>query len=387
MAAAHENKRSFLVSTRDLRSLAALTSSSADVMRRILDDSGLPVDLFAGDHDGTLDLADYFRILERLSLEVQDETCRLSSRPLIPGSTHFVWSGVAGAADLLEAMKRVAHAYNLLHGGHYNHVEVREDALVYIIDDQGFPYSARDDERYIHFTMECVLAFLQGMLILVAGDGLAGHLRKVWSRRLRPARHGGQLDFLAVPIRWNAPHYALVYDLRAARMPVEAAAGDLPAHTAVYRKLVDLIEAQQSGSRLRRSVAERVADLLDHGVHDQGQIARRLGLSVATLRRRLHEQGQSFRALRRQALDEAAKLLLLERQHIGQIAETLGFSDSRSFNRAFKAWNGRTPRAYLDARPDGGGRSGAANSPPAGAETEPRAHAGASPSPRRRHRP
>lgn len=387
MAAARDNKRPFLVSTRDLRSLAALTSSSADVLRRILDESGLPADLFAGDHDGTLDLADYFRILERLSLEVQDETCRLSSRPLIPGSTHFVWSGVAGAADLLEAMKRVAHAYNLLHGGHYNHVEAREDALIYIIDDRGFPYSARDDERYIHFTMECVLAFLQGMLILVAGDGLAGHLRKVWSRRPRPARHGGQLDFLAVPIRWNAPHYALVYDLRAARMPVEVVAGDLPAHTAVYRKLIDLIEAQQAGSRRRRSVAERVADLLDQGVRDQGQIAQRLGLSVATLRRRLHEHGQNFRTLRRQALDEAAKFLLIERQHIGEIAEALGFSDSRSFNRAFKAWNGRTPRAYLDAEPESAGRSDAESPPPAGTGAAARARVGARPSSRRRHQP
>lgn len=349
MAAAHENKRPFLVSTRDLRSLAALTSSSADVMRRILDDSGLPADLFAGDHAGTLDLADYFRILERLSLEVQDETCRLSSRPLIPGSTHFVWSGVAGAADLLEAMKRVAHAYNLLHGGHYNHVEVREDALVYIIDDRGFPYSARDDERYIHFTMECVLAFLQGMLILVAGDGLAGHLRKVWSRRPRPARHGGQLDFLAVPIRWNAPYYALVYNLAAARMPVKVVAEDLPAHTAVYRKLVELIEAQEAGSRRRRSVAERVADLLDLGVCDQAAAADALVMSVATLRRRLDAEATSFRALHQAALDRSAKAMLRQGKHLAEIAQALGYADFRSFTRAFTSWNGITPRRYRDS--------------------------------------
>lgn len=348
MASANRNKRPFLVSTRDVRSLATLTSSSPEALRKILGDFELPVNLLAEDHDGTLDLADYFRILERLSLEVQDETCRLSSRPLIPGSTHFVWSGVAGTADLLEAMERVAHAYNMLHGGHYNHVEMRDDALVYIIDDHGFPYTARDDERYIHFTMECVLAFLHGMLVLVAGDRLSGHLRKVWSRRPRPSRHGGQLDFLAVPIRWNAPYYALVYNLPAARMPVEVAASDLPAHTAVYRKLVDLIEAQEAGSRRPRSVTERVAALLEQGVRDQAQIARTLGLSTATLRRRLQERGTSFSDLRRQALNDTAKSLLLEQLRLGEIAETLGFSDVRSFNRAFKDWNGMTPRSYRD---------------------------------------
>lgn len=349
MAVACENKRPFLVSTRDVRSLATLASSSADALRRILGDFDLPADLLTENHDSTLDLADYFRILERLSLEVQDETCRLSSRPLIPGSTHFVWSGVAGASNLLEAMERVAHAYNMLHGGHYNHVEIRDDALVYIIDDRGFPYTARDDERYIHFTMECVLAFLQGMLILVAGDGLTRHLRKVWSRRPRPARHGGQLDFLAVPIRWNAPYYALAYNLEASRMPVEMVAKNLPAHTAVYRKLVDLIEAQETGPRRPRSVTDQVVDLLGRGVRDQVQIARKMGLSTATLRRRLHECGTSFSDLRQQVLDASAKNLLREHLRIGEIAETLGFSDTRSFNRAFKDWNGITPCCYRDA--------------------------------------
>lgn len=349
MAASSENRRPFLVSTSDLRSLATLTASSAGALARILEDFGLPADLFAGERDGTLDLADYFRILERLSLEVQDETCRLSSRPLIPGSTHFVWSGVAGAADLLEAMKRVAHAYNLLHGGHYNHVELREDALVYVIDDRGFPYSARENERYIHFTMECVLAFLQGMLMLVAGDGLAGHLRKVWSRRPRPARHGGQLDFLAVPIRWNAPYYALVYDPRTARMPVAVNAEDLPAHTAVYRKLIDLIEAQEAGPRRRRSVAERVADLLDRGLCDQAAAAVALGMSVATLRRRLDVEATSFRALQQAAQDRSAKAMLRQGKHLADIAQALGYADFRSFARAFTAWNGITPSRYRDS--------------------------------------
>lgn len=346
MAAAYENKRPFLVSTRDVRSLATLTSSSAETLRRILSDFDLPLNLLAGDHDGTLDLADYFRILERLSLEVQDETCRLSSRPLIPGSTHFVWSGVAGAANLSEAMGRVAHAYNMLHGGYYNHVEIREDVIVYIIDDRGFPYTARDDVRYIHFTMECVLAFLHGMLTVVAGDELTGHLRKVCSRRPRSAMHGGQLDFLGVPIRWNAPYYALVYNLPAARMPVALATKDLPAHTAVYRKLIDFIEAQESGSRRQRGITERVADLFSQDVHDQAEIARRLGLSIATLRRRLRERGTNFNELRQHTLNASAKSLLLEQHRIGEIAETLGFSDVRSFNRAFKAWNGMTPCSY-----------------------------------------
>ncbi|MGD9800293.1 MAG: helix-turn-helix domain-containing protein [Parvularculaceae bacterium] len=31
---------------------------------------------------------------------------------------------------------------------------------------------------------------------------------------------------------------------------------------------------------------------------------------------------------------------------MADVAEELGFSDFRAFNRAFKAWNGVTPKAY-----------------------------------------
>jgi AraC-like DNA-binding protein len=68
----------------------------------------------------------------------------------------------------------------------------------------------------------------------------------------------------------------------------------------------------------------------------------------ATLRRRLESEGASFRDLRRDTLNEAAKRLLRRRSSVAEVAEELGFSDFRSFNRAFKAWNGVTPKAYAD---------------------------------------
>lgn len=351
MAMRPDNRRC-TVTVRDLRPLAGLTAAAGRSLREILSELGLPPDLLERDADATLGLADYFRILERLSLEVQDETCRLSSRPLIPGSTHFVWSSVTGAGDLFEAMARVSEAYNMLHGGHYNHVERRDDAVVYLIDDRDFHYTSRDDPDYLYFTMECVLVFLHCMLTMISTDRLLGLLRRVYTRRPRhpgSARHDGQLDFLDVPIRWHAGRYALVYDLEAAFLPVRVSASELPSPNAVYRRIIDLIDAVHAQRPREPTIVERVSECLEGGVRDQAGVAAALGISVATLRRRLEGEGASFRELRARTLNAVARSLLRQGRSVAEVAETLDFADFRSFSRAFKHWNGVTPAGFLGA--------------------------------------
>ena len=69
-------------------------------------------------------------------------------------------------------------------------------------------------------------------------------------------------------------------------------------------------------------------------------------MSVASLRRRLEERGTGFREIRAATLAEAAKLRLDHGERVAQIAEELGFSDGRSFARAFREWTGQSPQQY-----------------------------------------
>ena len=334
------------VSAADIQPLRALASGAGASLADILESIGLPRAILDEPQLATVSLTDYFRILERLSIAAHDETCGMSSRPLLPGATGLVLSNLSGCGTLFEAMKAVANAYNLLHGGAYNRVELREDGLAYIIDDRDFPYVLPADSTHVQFTMECVLIFLHSMLVLISGDQLHGLLRKVHTKRARPGEHCGYMNFWPAPIRWKSRQFALHYALEALSLPI-AHNAHAPSSPTVYRNVIELIERKQSIAPRLRSLAQRLTDAFEENVFDQTEIARRLNLSVATLRRRLQEEGQpSFRALREQALNQAAKSLLARHRHPGDIAEELGFGDLRSFNRAFKRWNGTTPVVY-----------------------------------------
>jgi AraC-like DNA-binding protein len=80
--------------------------------------------------------------------------------------------------------------------------------------------------------------------------------------------------------------------------------------------------------------------------------ARRLGVSVRTLRRRLAESGLSYRALTQKMQGERACMMLRNPDFSVQaVADALGFTNTDAFHRAFKRWTGRTAGEYRNGHP------------------------------------
>jgi AraC-like DNA-binding protein len=114
--------------------------------------------------------------------------------------------------------------------------------------------------------------------------------------------------------------------------------------------------AEHRATRLARSMpfAMRVREFLVQqpvprriGMAD---VARALGLSARSLRRRLEAEGKSYGEVENDARAMTAKQLLRDGQRtIQETAFEMGFSDTTAFHRAFKRWTGMTPTVYRDA--------------------------------------
>lgn len=292
--------------------------------------------------DATIPLGDYFRLQADISAALADETMHLSKRQLLPGTTDFVMAQFATVTTLHEAMKVVAQSYNLLHGGEYNAVRRRGDVISFVTDDRRFPFAV-EDGSFVQFSIECVQIWLHSLFATVSRTHASAGLRGVAVRRKERDADALHLDFWRAPVRFGAPVYALDYDYETATARLEPPPPESLSAAAVLAE----ISAAAASPRSGREAADLVRQALSRGVIDQTRIAAFIGVSAATLRRRLVEEGTSFRELRQEVLNRAAKRLLASGHSVTQVAEELGFSDWRAFSRAFRAWNGAPPRSFV----------------------------------------
>jgi AraC-like DNA-binding protein len=74
------------------------------------------------------------------------------------------------------------------------------------------------------------------------------------------------------------------------------------------------------------------------------ELSSHLYMTSRTLRRKLSDQGTSFREIVKELRCEAAKKLIVETKlTIEDIATSIGFNDASNFRAAFKKWTGNTP--------------------------------------------
>jgi AraC-like DNA-binding protein len=167
-------------------------------------------------------------------------------------------------------------------------------------------------------------------------------------------RHGPELPgpltnlLLGKPIAYEAEATALVIgasDLGRAVVVRSADVADFQA-----RFMHALVDRPRGAGGMRARVSTLIwndAARDPGGLPTMPGVAERLGLSTATLWRRLGEEGTSFQAIKEEVLDQLAKGHLgAGTQSIETIAAQLGYSDAHAFRRAFRRRNGMSPRDF-----------------------------------------
>lgn len=100
-------------------------------------------------------------------------------------------------------------------------------------------------------------------------------------------------------------------------------------------------------SSLERRVRVEVSKSLCEGVPTISAVAQHFSMSGRTLQRRLSEQGYSYKAMVDEVRRQLADRLLKQTSYsLAEVAFMTGFSEQSAFNRAFKRWQGQTPRSF-----------------------------------------
>lgn len=149
--------------------------------------------------------------------------------------------------------------------------------------------------------------------------------------------------FQAAPLRFNAPHNALIFPTAWLARPVQ------PADSLLHQHLLQHIEDMRrfSNQDFREKSYQALLLLLGRQRCTLDELARHFSMHQRTLNRRLKDSGTSFRELYAEARHQTARQLLCDtRSSIETIASLLGYSDVTAFSRAFSKWEGVPPAKW-----------------------------------------
>lgn len=158
-----------------------------------------------------------------------------------------------------------------------------------------------------------------------------------------PAYAEAYREVFGCPVRFGQMESAFVCDPAWYKRPLATA------DPFTHRQLLEFMAYNRARRREAAEIIESVERVVRQKLDSRNpvsKIARALGMSERTLRRRLAESGVSFQSI----LDgvrknRALELLANQNMPVEQIAFAVGFSDPHNFRRAFRRWTGATPGA------------------------------------------
>ncbi|MGB1560107.1 MAG: AraC family transcriptional regulator ligand-binding domain-containing protein [Sinimarinibacterium flocculans] len=155
--------------------------------------------------------------------------------------------------------------------------------------------------------------------------------------------------YFRIPVRFAQPRNALEIPRERLDAPLEGSFAKLhaQAQVRVEQRLAELPRRTGLIAMLEAVFEERPA-LLGEGIET---VADHLGLHPRTLQRRLRDENETYAGIVDRVRYRLALRALQDPQtDLESLSERLGFSDRRSFTRAFTRWSGVTPSSFRQRR-------------------------------------
>ena len=166
----------------------------------------------------------------------------------------------------------------------------------------------------------------------------------------RPRGTKRDIEVFGCPARYGQPENRLHFDAHWLNDPSSLG------NEVTYSEVLQLCKKMLGELKLNTGIAGKVREIF---LARLGQptsfelVAKRLAMSPRTLRRRLEQEGTSFRELIDELRAHAAIKYVRDTDlTIEDVAYALGFSDAAAFRHAFRRWTNSAPHEYRRARID-----------------------------------
>ncbi|WP_417312112.1 AraC family transcriptional regulator ligand-binding domain-containing protein [Ectopseudomonas khazarica] len=239
------------------------------------------------------------------------------------------------ARDLRQGLQAFVRFQHILSGGFAARLEEEGEQVRLVID---LNYREVGSLRQ---QMECLAVLLMKMLAAASGElPLLG----VDFRHRAPRRLGEHRRLLGVEPRFAQVHDALILPRALLARPSRSASPRL------FEVLSEEAEKQLAGL-VENQLLARVRYWLELNIGATTctlqACAQALGSNRSALQRALSEQGSSFRLLHDEVRRLCALRLLDQGLSVREVARACGFAELSPFYRAFRRWQGGTPRGRV----------------------------------------
>ncbi len=292
--------------------------------------------------------AENARMPHDMSLEILERSAWVLGSGAITLRALSYWRmGDHGIGDYLNAtcstvgemLDTVTKHISLLHDG--IRVSMREEDDVTLVTCE-----LHDDVAQHHWYAENTLGKIIVELRNAFGGGSIPGLLRAYFAHSAPSYEKEYQPVFRVHTDFAHGENALVFQTSALDTPMPTA--DPVLHSLLQRQAAAMLPTRRAHRTLIDRVRTVAREELATSYGDQSRVAKRLGMSSATLRRKL-EQEHHIRytnILSDIRKDIAVTCLSQSSLSIDEIGRRAGFSQKTAFYRAFKRWLGCTPAEY-----------------------------------------
>lgn len=284
-----------------------------------------------------IDMVTFWRLCAENIQASNDESHGVAAEPVPLGSLSMLFTAAKEADDLGGALERLAAAARLIRKECHLAIGKGRDTVRLTLTPTP-PGELRPEIYAECFIMvaHCALRWMTGRRLDPVSVRGSAALRRF---------DGSVLQALGAPVIHRGEGCTIVYRAADMKAPIlQQKYGSWG--EAEFGSFVELIDEDEAPPEPGASDVLAVIQALRSGLRSQGEVAALMRISGPTLRRRLAEQGVSFRRISAETREAELKELLATDLPIQAVAERLGLSDDRSLRRFCAAHLGVSPRRY-----------------------------------------